>query len=826
MRISVAEQSAAAAGSALVPYSPPFAFTRLAVGVDNIRYDVFLSPRWREQASQFLFQQILFQAQPHLRSLYSSDARRRTASTSEFKRRLGRVLQEAVNRAKELDNIEVDLLARLAIYQWLLMEMQHQFSELAIACRAQVEKMSSLSFQGGTTAFVLRSKIADFQSNRRPILRAVGETLFQIFDELEANTLQRSRVALFGTEFRDFYQVVRNRLVFLENPYDAVVHLEHYVMLGHFGSDVDHEERVGDLLGQFIREQGLAHAAEKELARLEEQRRKCGDELQEVNRRLREAQQGKFAPSASSGRLRFRWLWGRAGRRPAEVERTSREQALNALEAQRQQRSREVEELEQKVAFLRQTHQTGIGELLSNPANAERLFGALAASGVPAPRTRSQKALLRQLYTHLERAGMLNYILASYHLKPLYKSFCPPLNPQQLKYAVVDRKGWGELEKLLDQFSTHNFPVEKLEEVARRLRRLRPRDAETILARFARDLMRLRRDFLHLQRLHSMMEKIHLVGDEKTRSLSRLNGSLYEFLLPEEQEAGEERILTHVVVKADVRDSTRITEELLRRGLNPATHFSFNFFEPVHKLTTRYSASKIFIEGDALILAIYETETNRAFQRPVAKACLLAKEIIHLCRAYNERARAHDLPVLELGLGIAFQDSPPHYWTDSGSRIMISAALNRSDQLSSCARIARKLVGQNHTLFHVFDFQSYPALGEEEQEDFLLRYNVMGVGLNEPGFEKLQQEISLTRTEMAVDLWARREKVTLHCGTVPLGNSFEKLIIREGRVARIRFPGGQIEQWTPRAYYEVCVHPKLYEQFPRPAMERRGAVQS
>ena len=43
--------------------SPPFNFSRLALGVDNLRYDVFLSPRWRLLARQYLYEQILHHAQ-------------------------------------------------------------------------------------------------------------------------------------------------------------------------------------------------------------------------------------------------------------------------------------------------------------------------------------------------------------------------------------------------------------------------------------------------------------------------------------------------------------------------------------------------------------------------------------------------------------------------------------------------------------------------------------------------------------------------------------------------------------------------------------------
>ena len=104
-----------------------------------------------------------------------------------------------------------------------------------------------------------------------------------------------------------------------------------------------------------------------------------------------------------------------------------------------------------------------------------------------------------------------------------------------------------------------------------------------------------------------------------------------------------------------------------------------------------------------------------------------------------------------------------------------------------------------------------------EDEQALIRYNVMGVALNVAGFEKLQQEISLSRMRMSADLMGQRESITLHGGTVPLGTSFEKLIIREARVPRILFPGGHLQEWTPRVYYEVCVEPRLYEEPPTPS---------
>ncbi len=99
---------------------------------------------------------------------------------------------------------------------------------------------------------------------------------------------------------------------------------------------------------------------------------------------------------------------------------------------------------------------------------------------------------------------------------------------------------------------------------------------------------------------------------EKSRELSRANKSLYEFLHPDEGQVADDPIVNHVVIKADVRGSTGITKDLLARGMNPASHFSMNLHEPVKRMLERYGAANVFIEGDAIILAIYEDGSRRA----------------------------------------------------------------------------------------------------------------------------------------------------------------------------------------------------------------------
>jgi hypothetical protein len=187
----------------------------------------------------------------------------------------------------------------------------------------------------------------------------------------------------------------------------------------------------------------------------------------------------------------------------------------------------------------------------------------------------------------------------------------------------------------------------------------------------------------------------------------------------------------------------------------------------------------------------------------------LSREILAVTQAYNVRAQSGDLPPLELGVGVAFQDSAPSLWMDGDSRIMISRALNLSDRLSSCSKIARRLFKENAAPFNVYLMQTLMEdTVDNEGEELLVRYNLNGIELNEEGFQKLSSEISLAPMAGNFPLPWGKERVQLYFGEVPLGESLEPIVIRKGFVRQL-LPGGKIGAQGNRAYYEVCTDAKL-----------------
>jgi len=107
--------------------------------------------------------------------------------------------------------------------------------------------------------------------------------------------------------------------------------------------------------------------------------------------------------------------------------------------------------------------------------------------------------------------------------------------------------------------------MQRIDEISKKIRRTPREEIRTVALRFAEDLMRLRRDIRTYERLTAAMERVNLVRNERTRENSELNNSLYEFILPEEARPAEDRVLSHTIIKADVRGSTKLPRICWRR---------------------------------------------------------------------------------------------------------------------------------------------------------------------------------------------------------------------------------------------------------------------
>ncbi|MGB8012251.1 MAG: hypothetical protein WCF68_11590 [Terriglobales bacterium] len=722
----------------LLYHRPTLAFSDLKLGVDNLRYDVFLSPRITADLSFHLARYIcrfgevesLFEMEvPNAiqnKFIRAENAPKlRQAGPSDLKSLLVSIHLAILNRAKAEGNASIDMLGRLAVVKFLRTELQAQYARILEQCR-----MKSKALEGVRQVKMMQTQelVASFQVRKKIILRRAGQEMFHLLREIERETLGRTRRSLLGELPGDSYRLFLNPLIFTEDGRDDYLCSEHYYMFGNFDKDPDTFLNLRQLALNFLHELGYGEAVDDEHL----------------------------------------------------------EQALNV------------------------------------PDNAATLVGTGSGEDLT-PEDRQRNDRLDIWTRMLQREDILPHVVASYEAVPLLAEYAPRVNPQQIKNALMFREESARVEKIIAESRLHS---DRLFAAIGRVASCRGSERNRFAARLLHDLFCYHRDRRGLEALSSGFDSINLVSDEKVRQLSTLNGMLYEFLPPEDQKPAEDRVIHHVILKADVRDSSRLTRSLMEKGMNAASYFSLNFYDPVNKLLAKYGATKVFLEGDAIIVALLEREGETMLS--VGRTCVLAWEIVSLLREYNELLERSGLPPMEVGLGVTFQDSPPLYLMDGEHRIMISDAINVSDRLSSCNKRVRKKVAPHAGVFQVYSVQiggekdngakdsSDGVSADSGAEEMRLNYNVGGICLSEEAFHKLQEEISLT--PWAVDPkkpgfsgpWVD-EQCKFFVGTVPIANGvFRKIAIRKNRIAQVDVRDLSILRWTERWYYEVCANPAVY----------------
>jgi hypothetical protein len=733
----------------MIAAAPSIALEGLAVGVDNLRHDVALSPRFVEATRAQVMRLIVRHGE--LEGLMAAEApqhnqgpswmrnavtgpSRNKAEKSDWKPLLTELHLAALNRAKKEEKLSIDLLARLAVTKFLRAEMNLQFAQVLERCRVLLKAYEGVR-QGKGVEY--RERVAAFQVRKKIILRKAGQDLFETLREIEKETLARTRRSLFGEvssgeaksgasksgEAKSgnsglaSYGLFVNRLAFSEDGRDDYLCAEHYVMLGNWDRDPDRYGRLQDVVWSFVRS-----------------------------------------------------------------------------------------------VYGEDTSSETIDAWLCAPENARALVG----TGTPDESTAEGVARQERLANWvrlLEDEQVMEHVIASYHTVPLLNEYAPRINPQQLKNALISRPECDRVERMIQEHG--KLSPASLYAAVGKVAGCRGAERAKVAARFLQDFSHYHRDLRRLEALNAALDLVNMVGTEKLHQLSRMNGTLYEFLLPDEQQQPEEdRVLRHVVLKADVRDSTRLTRTLMEKGLNPASYFSLNFYDPVNKLLGKYGAQKVFLEGDAIILAILERSGEPGLA--VSRTCVLAREIIEIVRGYNALMQRSGMPGLELGVGITLQESAPLYLMDGEHQIMISEALNQSDRLSSCNKRARKVMESQAGPFHVYVFQSGELSKDESAnpEDSILSFNLGGIRMNEAAFRKLEQEISLV--PLAVKLppsiaSSDKGEYRLLSATVPVDRDiFRKIVIRVSRVPLINVEDFSVQGWTDRTYYEVCTDPAIY----------------
>ncbi|MBW2502711.1 MAG: hypothetical protein JRD39_07190 [Deltaproteobacteria bacterium] len=738
-------------GSPPVSYSAHFSLNRIIPGVDNFHYDVHLSPIFRESASQVIFHLVLKHSGTGEDLGIEFD---RSRDKDEFRHLCHDMLFDAVKRAKMGDGeIQIDYLAQVAVCKFLLREVGLQFEELMTRLNNQVwEYESTGDDEMLRQVVILKEKILAVRHERGTTVQNVSREIFSYLLEAQKPLLER-RAANYGTQSLLQEDLFTNPLLYIENRRDDYFMLDQYVILGRRMDDPDTYEHFLQLIREVLVRVSITGEKDNPAS----------------------PQPGRDSDDGPAGSERGNAAvdgWLRGIDNVALLAGYLKTAALIREKKNRQEQDRdELRRLEQLA-----------GE---------------------------QKKIFAALYNRFKQKNLMGRIVASFEMKEVYREYCPPLAPRQVLEFLLSGEARKSLAAHLKRLKTYygtSISLTALKKTRMRMGKLKEAQRKDYFLQFLAGFFLYHRDLENFMLFKQALDRVTLVADEETIALSKTNNTLYEFLLPHEYvlELDTKPVTSHVILKADVRGATLITNKLDASGLNPASYFSLNFFNPISEIVSQYGALKVFIEGDAIILAILERRDDKGGKYCVARACGLAINMLYVIQKYNAKSRKYNLPVLELGVGICYQNAPPSYLLDGRKRIMISPAINQADRLSSCSKLLRRVFERDRTPFNLVVCQAGgDRMTPGSDDEAVLRYNVNGIELNGTGFTKLAAEIDLKTLNCFIPE-VQAEPIIVHTGKFPLvTGSFQRLIIREDSVWDFNPVEQRIQGRVARKYYEI-----------------------
>lgn len=736
----------------LKTYAIELPFTRLNLGVDNVRFDVFISSEFRKVTERFIFELVIKYAEASAPFIINPEINW-FKETSEFQRLCTEILTDGVNRAKAQSEIQIDFLAQTALVKMLSEEIQNQYEEAIQHCKNVIRKHEFSSHMEATLK--LREEVASIIQHRNQIIRNVGAELFEYFIEVQ-NDVNKLRTSNFGDDAKLPEELFSNPILQMSTHSDGFFMIENYVLMGHRLEDPVNYNTLINLLTAF---------------------------LNQLDR-----QSDKSAHPA------------------ADTPNDSLKNYITAYDTRADGWIKHSDNIDKLFNYFQLTAE--LKKLRQRNANPKHIQNIKA-------KIKIQKKLLNLILKAISKENMMQGIVAAYKMRPIYERYCPPLSPQEcLQYLVIPKARKNTVRKLrrFKKYFGRSFPLAPLKRTIRRVRMTTRTSQKKYLVRFLKDFSNYHRDLRNNLLIRECSDSIHIVTDEKILNLSRSNHCLYEFKLSYEDAFDKNPIINLAVLKADVRGSSAIIEQMKAKKLNPASNFSLNFFEPISKLLSLYGAVKTFIEGDAIILSIFEHEDAPARWYSVSRACGLAINILMIVRKYNKINRKKGLPRLELGVGVGFSNTPPTFFYDNESQIMISPAINDADRLSRCDKTLNQYLSKERLPFNVYEMQ--PALNPETSILFnrkTLRYNVKGIQLSPQGFKKLKKEIHLSQVKCEIP-GIENKPLTFYTGKFPTtAGNFQRLVIRESLIPEVSLKDLSIIGETKNKYYEVTTNQKVYE---------------
>lgn len=638
-------------------------------------------------------------------------------------------------------------------------------SQLDDEIRKVSGKLAEHRNKGSSEALATQQRLFWLKKNYDSILYLVNKQIFAQLQRVEERQLESVREQFLGEDYRFVVDVILNPLLFTSDLSALPLLLNEYSMWSWNAEDsgfIDLNAKVEELFNKRLKEHEIPPLrpanGNNEIAS------EIHDELSGLF--LTQNFLGKAADTKGSIPESFNWF--------------ENADNLESLFDFRKHTDR-LKEIRKEDGLSAWWHARG---------EVSRLSGTLKAF---AKMLKKQKVLPQLLASHYMKRAINPTILEHVDLKVICQYLSGKLTLEKLQDSIT---GGASLNS----------------EQLKSLDALREKINEKIAKSDLTDTLKLLVDFSHYRKnlkyyrfAHRAFNRMSILTSEDDIKLSKSAGTLYALPTSSEIEEDDERICHHAILKADVRGSTTVTDELLAKGLNPASYFSMRFFNPINKVLETYGANKVFIEGDAIILSFLEYEHTPQQWFAVSRACGNARDMLKITGSNNRYSTQMGLPLLELGIGICYSNEAPRYLYDGEHPIMISGAIGLADRMSGCSwnlRAAIKKSLFNVDVLRIAEGES----GKGEKGQHYLRYNVNGINLDDLAFAKLKSEIPFKSLKMKLN----GKEYLFHVGQYPDVNGRKKdLVIREGKIGIWQDSEIIDDPDSEESYYEVVVNRKV-----------------
>lgn len=729
--------------------------TELPRGIDNYHIDVKLSPTFITNFNTLLNDYLTIETSQKQGRLKNEK------QVEVFKESYADMMTVLIHRIKsDLSQTEVNLL-QFAIYRFILESSQNALDSHIKQLRTRLTESHG---KGSGKALVMQEQLIWLTKHYSSILYAVNRQIFTFLRQVETKVLQPVRRQYLAQSDEILLEILANPMLLTSDLDSANFLIEKY-LLWNKSSDSSEFPSINSHIESIFREL-LPDAPFHRLVDLE---RPTGqleiyDDLGGLS-----ACKNVLGPSPDTKNFiseDFTWM-----ETPANFEYLFDEEKLRQL-ARKVRREQGLKawwrfrgDMKRLRLILKRVRQF---------LDSKKLTQQLAAS------RHTRKMWSRQLAQYMEPLTLCRFLGGELQFKDFQKRVS-----QSYQFSPDEVKAMNKAAKDVKDELEDKSP--------------------DLVVKFLAALSLYRLHLKHYRFAHRVFNRISILADEDKLRLSSQAGTLYQLPMAAEVKDDEARIVHHAILKADVRGSTTVTDELEKKGLNPASYFSLRFFGPINKVLSTYGAGKVFIEGDAVILSFLEYEHSPQHWLAVARACGMAKAMLSVVNANNKYSKQMDLPPIELGIGVCFANYPPRYLYDGETPIMISSAIGEADRMSSCSWKLRAKISRQHP-FNVEVLEIAPDddyKGEKGQEQ--IRYNVNGILLENEAFDKLRNEMAMTRLTGQVE---GKTEVFWYGEYPDTEGKKRTLVIREGKVGL--WKNDSIQPYdSDEKFYEVVTNAQI-----------------